>query len=194
MTGFHGPDLGPFQWDDPLLLEAQLNEDERLIRDTAREFAARELAPRIQKAYLEEETDPKLFRLMGEAGLLGVTLPEEFGCAGAGYVSYGLVAREVERVDSGFRSMMSVQSSLVMYPIYAYGDGRAAAEVPAGTGARRAYRLFRAHRAERRLRSRRHDDAGGEDRRRLPARRRQDLDQQRPARRRVRRLGEVARA
>src|SRR5271167_2715724 len=105
MTGFHGPSLGPFQWDDPLLLESQLTEDERLIRDTAREFAAKELRPRIEKAYLEEKTDPALFRLMGDAGLLGVTLPEEFGCAGAGYVSYGLVAREVERVDSGFRSM-----------------------------------------------------------------------------------------
>ena len=122
MSSFHGPDLGPFKWDDPLLLEAQLTEDERMIRDTARDFAAHELAPQIQKAYLEEKTDPKLFRLMGEAGLLGVTLPQEFGCAGAGYVAYGLVAREVERVDSGFRSMMSVQSSLVMYPIHAYGD------------------------------------------------------------------------
>ena len=122
MSSFHGPDLGPFQWDDPLLLEAQLTEDERMIRDTARDFAAKELAPRVQKAYLEEKTDPELFRLMGKSGLLGVTLPEEFGCAGAGYVSYGLVAREVERVDSGFRSMMSVQSSLVMYPIHAYGD------------------------------------------------------------------------
>ena len=116
MSGFHGPDLGPFQWDDPLLLESQLTEDERMIRDTARDFAAKELAPRIEKAYLEEKTDLKLFRLMGEAGLHGVTLPAEFGCAGAGYVAYGLVAREIERVDSGFRSTMSVQSSLVMYP------------------------------------------------------------------------------
>ena len=122
MTAHHGPSLGPFQWDDPLLLEAQLTEDERMIRDSAREFAEKELRPRVQKAYLEEKTDPKLFRLMGDAGLLGVTLPEEFGCANAGYVAYGLVAREVERVDSGYRSMMSVQSSLVMYPIYAYGD------------------------------------------------------------------------
>ena len=93
-----------------------------MIRDTARDFAAKELAPRIEKAYLEEKTDPKIFRLMGEAGLLGVTLPEEYGSAGAGYVAYGLIAREVERIDSGFRSMMSVQSSLVMYPIHAYGD------------------------------------------------------------------------
>jgi glutaryl-CoA dehydrogenase len=122
MTAHHGPNLGPFQWDDPLLLESQLSEDERMIRDTARDFAEKELRPRIERAYLEEKTDPKLFRLMGEAGLLGVTLPEKFGCADAGYVAYGLVAREVERVDSGFRSMMSVQSSLVMYPIYAYGD------------------------------------------------------------------------
>ncbi len=122
MTGFHGPSLGPFQWDDPLLLETQLTEDERLIRDSAREFAARELRTRVESAYMDEKTDPSLFRLMGDAGLLGVTLPEDFGCANAGYVAYGLVAREIERVDSGFRSMMSVQSSLVMYPIFAYGD------------------------------------------------------------------------
>jgi glutaryl-CoA dehydrogenase len=122
MSNAHGPSLGPFQWDDPLLMESQLTEDERLIRDSARAFAAAELAPRIERAYLDETTDPALFQAMGRAGLLGVTLPEDYGCANAGYVSYGLVAREVERVDSGFRSMMSVQSSLVMYPIYAYGD------------------------------------------------------------------------
>jgi len=112
----------PFVWDDPFLLEDQLTEEERMIRDAAAAFAADRLAPRVEAAYLEERTDPELFREMGEAGLLGVTIPEEFGGAGAGYVSYGVVAREVERVDSGFRSMMSVQSSLVMYPIYAYGD------------------------------------------------------------------------
>ncbi|PYE80621.1 acyl-CoA dehydrogenase [Pseudoroseicyclus aestuarii] len=109
-------------WEDPLLLEDQLTEEERMIRDTARAFAEGELRPRIERAYLEEHTDPELFPLMGQAGLLGVTLPEDYGCAGAGYVSYGLVAREVERVDSGYRSMMSVQSSLVMYPIHAYGS------------------------------------------------------------------------
>ncbi|HRE20981.1 MAG TPA: acyl-CoA dehydrogenase [Rhabdaerophilum sp.] len=111
-----------FNWSDALLLDDQLTDDERMIRDAARAFAQGELLPRINEAYLEEKTDPGLFRLMGEQGLLGVTLPEKYGCAGAGYVSYGLVAREVERVDSGYRSMMSVQSSLVMYPIYTYGS------------------------------------------------------------------------
>ncbi|WP_420959569.1 acyl-CoA dehydrogenase [Brucella sp. IR073] len=111
-----------FVWSDPFLVEDQLTEDERMIRDSARAFAESELLPRVEEAYLEEKTDPALFRLMGEAGLLGVTLPEEYGTAGASYVAYGLVAREIERVDSGYRSMMSVQSSLVMYPIYAYGS------------------------------------------------------------------------
>jgi glutaryl-CoA dehydrogenase len=115
------PAGAPFVWDDPFLLDDQLTEDEHMIRDAAKAFAEAELAPRIEKAYLEEKTDPELFPLMGQAGLLGVTVPEEYGCAGAGYVSYGLVAREVERVDSGYRSMMSVQSSLVMFPIHAYG-------------------------------------------------------------------------
>jgi glutaryl-CoA dehydrogenase len=111
-----------FVWDDPFLIEDQLTEDERMIRDSAKAFAEAELAPRIEEAYLEEKTDPGLFKLMGQAGLLGVTIPEEFGAAGANYVAYGLVAREVERIDSGYRSMMSVQSSLVMYPIHAYGS------------------------------------------------------------------------
>ncbi len=111
-----------FLWSDPFLLENQLSEDERLIRDAAAAFASDKLAPRIEEAYLQEKTDPAIFREMGEAGLLGVTIPEEYGGAGASYVAYGLVAREVERVDSGFRSMMSVQSSLVMYPIFAYGS------------------------------------------------------------------------
>ncbi|TAN07773.1 MAG: acyl-CoA dehydrogenase [Rhizobiaceae bacterium] len=111
----------PFAWQDPFLLDGQLTDEERMIRDAAASFAADKLAPRIEQAYLEEKTDPAIFREMGEAGLLGITVPEEFGGAGAGYVSYGLVAREVERIDSGYRSMMSVQSSLVMYPIHAYG-------------------------------------------------------------------------
>jgi glutaryl-CoA dehydrogenase len=111
-----------FRWDDAFLIEQQLTEDERMIRDTARAYAQEKLLPRVTKAYLNEETDREIFREMGELGLIGVTFPEEYGCADAGYVSYGLVAREVERVDSGYRSMNSVQSSLVMYPIYAYGD------------------------------------------------------------------------
>ncbi|SEF98161.1 glutaryl-CoA dehydrogenase [Thalassococcus halodurans] len=111
-----------FNWDDPFLIDDQLTEDERMIRDAAQAFATDKLLPRVESAYLNEETDPEIFREMGANGLLGVTVPEKYGCAGANYVSYGLVAREVERIDSGYRSMMSVQSSLVMYPIYAYGS------------------------------------------------------------------------
>ena len=111
-----------FRWDDPLLFDDQLTEDERLIRDTARGYAQDKLMPRVIDAYMQERTDRAIFNEMGALGLLGVTIPEAYGGAEAGYVSYGLVAREIERVDSGFRSMMSAQSSLVMYPIYAYGD------------------------------------------------------------------------
>jgi glutaryl-CoA dehydrogenase len=114
--------LAAFDWADPFHLDQQLTEDERMIRDSARDFAQGTLLPRVTEAYLSETSDPSLFREMGKLGLLGVTLPEKYGCAGAGYVAYGLVAREVERIDSGYRSMMSVQSSLVMYPIYAYGS------------------------------------------------------------------------
>ncbi|MER8642917.1 acyl-CoA dehydrogenase [Mesorhizobium sp. M1252] len=115
-------DKNAFIWEDPFLIENQLSEDERMVRDGAAAFAADKLAPRIEEAYLEEKTDAGIFREMGEAGLLGITIPEEYGGLGANYVTYGLVAREVERVDSGYRSMMSVQSSLVMYPIHAYGS------------------------------------------------------------------------
>ncbi|RWO89132.1 acyl-CoA dehydrogenase [Mesorhizobium sp.] len=115
-------DKNAFVWDDPFLIENQLSEDERMVRDGAAAFAADKLAPRIEEAYLEEKTDAGIFREMGEAGLLGITIPEEYGGLGANYVTYGLVAREVERIDSGYRSMMSVQSSLVMYPIHAYGS------------------------------------------------------------------------
>ena len=111
-----------FDWEDALGLDGLLSDDERMIRDAARAFAADRLAPRVVRAFAEEHTDPEIFREMGEQGLLGVTLPADYGCAGAGYVSYGLVAREVERIDSGYRSMMSVQSSLVMFPIHAYGS------------------------------------------------------------------------
>ncbi len=112
----------PFDWADPLLLEEQLSEEERMIRDAARAFAQSVLQPRVIAAFRDEVDAPDLFPLLGQAGLLGVTIPEAFGGAGAGYVAYGLVAREIERVDSGYRSMASVQSSLVMYPIHAYGS------------------------------------------------------------------------
>ena len=116
------PDLSSFDWEDPFRMNDQLTEDERMITVSARAYAQEKLQTRVTKAYANEETDPSIFREMGEMGLLGVTIPEEYGGLGAGYVTYGLVAREVERVDSGYRSMMSVQSSLVMYPIYAYGS------------------------------------------------------------------------
>ena len=111
-----------FNWEDPFLLNEQLSEDERLIMQSARAYASEKLLPRIIEAYRDEIVEREIFSEMGELGLLGITLPEEFGCANASYISYGLVAREIERVDSGYRSMMSVQSSLVMYPIFAYGD------------------------------------------------------------------------
>ncbi|MGD9916560.1 MAG: acyl-CoA dehydrogenase [Paenirhodobacter sp.] len=116
------PDLAGFDWEDPFRLDLQLTEEERMLRDAARAYAQEKLQPRAIKAFAEETTDPAIFREMGEMGLLGVTIPEEYGGIGASYVAYGLVAREIERVDSGYRSMMSVQSSLVMYPIYAYGS------------------------------------------------------------------------
>ena len=111
-----------FDWKDPLDLDGQLSEEEKLIRDTAYDYAQGSLLPRVEEAFLEENTDVKIFKEMGELGLLGVTISEKYGCAGASYVSYGLVAREVERIDSGYRSMMSVQSSLVMHPINAFGS------------------------------------------------------------------------
>jgi glutaryl-CoA dehydrogenase len=110
-----------FNWQDALLLDTQLTEEERLVRDTARAYAQTKLLPRVTSAYLDERFDREIMTEMGELGLLGATIPEEYGGAGLGYVSYGLVAREVERVDSGYRSAMSVQSSLVMYPIHAFG-------------------------------------------------------------------------
>ncbi len=112
----------PFSWSDPFLLDDQLTEEERMIRETAAAFAADRLAPRVEAAYLNETTDPEIFREMGQSGLLGVTVAEEYGGVGASYVAYGLVAREIERIDSGYRSMASVQSSLVMFPIEAYGS------------------------------------------------------------------------
>ena len=116
------PDLNRFDWEDPFRLEDQLTEEERMLRDGARAYAQEKLQPRVTEAYRDALIVPEIFLEMGEMGLLGSTIPEEYGGISAGYVSYGLIAREVERVDSGYRSMMSVQSSLVMYPIYAYGS------------------------------------------------------------------------
>jgi glutaryl-CoA dehydrogenase len=110
-----------FVWDDPLLLNDQLTEDERMVRDAASVYCQQQLAPRVLEAFRHEKTDPAIFREMGALGLLGPTIPAEYGGPGLGYVSYGLIAREVERVDSGYRSMMSVQSSLVMVPIFEFG-------------------------------------------------------------------------
>ena len=111
-----------FNWADPFLISDQLSEEERMITETARSFADKELSTRVEKAYNEEIIDKSIFKLMGETGLLGCTIPEGFGGLGANYVSYGLITREIERVDSGYRSMMSVQSSLVMYPIFKFGS------------------------------------------------------------------------
>ena len=111
-----------FNWADPLLLDTQLTEEERMVRDAAAEYAQGRLMPRIHDAFRNETTDPAIFREMGELGLLGITIPEEYGGANLNYVSYGLIAREIERVDSGYRSMMSVQSSLVMVPINEFGS------------------------------------------------------------------------
>ena len=115
-------DIVPFQWEDPFDLETQLTDDERMIRDAAKSFAQSELQPLVIEAFREEMEAPQLFPKFGKAGLLGSTIPEQYGGSGANYVSYGLIAREIERVDSGYRSMASVQSSLVMHPIFAFGS------------------------------------------------------------------------
>ena len=114
--------MSQLAWDDPFSLDGQLTEDERMVQKTARDYAQDKLAPRVRQAFREEKTNPEIFREMGELGLLGCTISPDFGGAGLGYVAYGLIAREVERVDSGYRSMMSVQSSLVMVPIEAFGS------------------------------------------------------------------------
>ena len=116
------PDMNRFSWEDPFFLEDQLSEDERMFKSAAESFANEKLVPRVIKAFSEEHSAPEIFKEMGDAGLLGITVPEQFGGLGSSYVTYGLVAKEIEKIDSGYRSMMSVQSSLVMYPIFAYGS------------------------------------------------------------------------
>ena len=141
-----------FAWEDPFLLDEQLTDEERMVRDAARDYAQGSLAPRVLEAHRHERFDREIMTEMGSLGLLGPTIPEEFGGAGAGYVSYGLIAREVERVDSGYRSAMSVQSSLVMHPIFAYGTDAQRAKIPAEARQRRMGRLLRPDRARPRLR------------------------------------------
>ena len=178
-----------FVWEDPFLLDDQLTSDEKLIRDTASLSRSKGCNRTSSKPMRRKERTEHLPR-DGRAGLLGATLPEEYG--GAEPVTWlWLVAREIERVDFGYRSMMSVQSSLVMYPIYAYGSEEQREKYLPKLATRRMGRLLRPDRARCRLRSRRHAHARREDRRRLPADRHQDVDHQRADRRRVRRLGEV---
>ncbi|MCY4152844.1 MAG: acyl-CoA dehydrogenase [Aestuariivita sp.] len=121
-NGSASSNLAAFDWSDPFLLREQLHDEERMVAECAAAYAKDKLLPRVTQAYHEETVDPDIFAQMGEMGLLGATIPEQYGGSGASYVTYGLIAREIERIDSGYRSMMSVQSSLVMYPIYAYGS------------------------------------------------------------------------
>src|SRR3978361_2565765 len=118
-----GDPVKTYQWEDPLDLQSRLTEDERMISDAAQDYAREKLLPRVVSAYANERFDREIMTEMGELGFLGPTLPEEYGCAGVNHVAYGLIAREIEAIDSGYRSAMSVQSSLVMYPIYAFGSG-----------------------------------------------------------------------
>ena len=135
----------PFQWDDALRLDQQLSEDERAIRDAAREYCQDKLFPRVIEANRHEQFHREIMNEMGEMGFLGATL-EGYGCAGVNYVSYGLIAREVERVDFGYRSAFSVQSSLVMYPIWDFGSEAQKAQIPAEAAQRRMGRLLRSDR------------------------------------------------
>ncbi len=133
---------GGFLWDDPLLFQEALLEDERILAESARKFCNDKLMPRVLGDHRHETFDRSIMTDLGTMGFLGPTIPEEFGGAGVNAVSYGLIAREIERVDSGYRSAMSVQSSLVMYPIYAYGSDVQRAEISAATGDRRIGRMF----------------------------------------------------
>ncbi len=179
-----------FQWEDPLLLDQQISDDERMVRESAQVYSQERLAPRVLEAFRHEKMDVSIFREMGELGLLGATIPEAYGGSGLNYVCYGLVAREVERVDSGYRSMMSVQSSLVMVPINEFGTEAQKQKYLPKLSKRRVDRLLRPDRAEPRLGPGQHDHPGAQGCRRLQPERRQDVDHQQPGGRRVRRLGQ----
>ena len=185
------PTTARFDWEDPLLLRAQLSDDERMISDAARDYCQGKLAPRVLEAFRHEQTDPAIFREMGELGLLGPTIPEAYGGAGLNYVSYGLIAREVERVDSGYRSMMSVQSLA--------GDGadlrvrapkRSKQKYLPKLASRRMDRLLRPDRTQPRLGPRQHGHARAQGAGRLLAVRLEDVDHQQPDRRCLRGLGQ----
>ncbi len=167
----------PFSWEDPFLLENSLSAEERMVMKTARDYAGAKLAPRIRNAFRDESFDPAIMREMGELGLLGMTLPEPYG-GGLSYTCYGLVAREMERVDSAYRSALSVQNSLVMHPIFAFGSEAQKKKYLPGLADGQLDRLLRAYRTRSRLRSRRHDRARGEGWRGLSPHRRQDVDHQ----------------
>ena len=186
-------DPNPFDWDDPLLLDDELTDEERMVRDTARDYCQDKLMPRVLDAFRHETFDRAIMTEMGALGLLGSTLPEEYGCAGANYVAYGLVAREVERVDRGYRSAMSVQSSLVMHPIYAYGTEEQRMKYLPKLASGEFVGCFGLTEPDH------GSDPGGmktrarEGRRRLQAQRRQDVDHQLADRRRAGGLGEARR-
>ena len=166
-----------FDWSDPFLLDQQLTSEERMIRDSARAYCKDQLAPRVLEMFRKEQADPSIFRELGALDMLGIVIPEEYGGAGLGYVAYGLVARELERIDSGFRSMMSVQGSLVMVPINELGtEAQKKKFLPKLD--RRVHWLLRLDRAQRRLRPRQHDDARSEGGWRLPADGHEVVDQQ----------------
>ena len=187
----NGSESAPFNWSDPFLLTEQLTDVERAICDATRNFARHTRLPDVTSAYLNESTDTTIFQKMGERGLLGVTIPSVYGGVNAGYVAYGLIAREIERVDSGYRSMMSVQSSLVMYPIFAYGSEQQRQRYLPNLARGEIDRLFRTDGTGRRLGPCEHADTSREDRRGLSADGRQDLDLEQPYRGRVRRVGQI---
>ena len=179
-----------FHWNDPLLLDQQLSAEERMVRDTARAYARSKLAPRVLEMFRHETPDPEIFREMGALDLLGIVIPETYGGAGMGYVSYGLVAREIERVDSGFRSMMSVQGSLVMVPINAFGTEAQKQKYLPKLATGEWIGCFGLTEPNAGSDPGRHDHAGQDGRRRLRHHRQQGLDLEQPDRRRVHRLGQ----
>ena len=182
-----------FRWDDPLDLEGELTEEERMVRDTARDYAQEKLFPRVLNAYRNEQYDPAIVREMGALGLLGATIPEPYGGAGLGYTAYGLIAREIERVDSGYRSAMSVQSSLVMHPIYAYGSEAQRRKYLPKLASGEFIGCFGLTEPDHGSDPGSMTTRARKSFRRLSSQRRQDLDHQLPDRRRRRRLGQARR-